>query len=166
MRIELCQATVADRQRLENLLELYAHDFSEIVGGAPDATGRFGYPGLDAYWREPGRVPYLLRADGKLAGFALIARGSQVSGDAAVFDVAEFFVVRGLRRRGVGLAAAHAVFASAAGEWEVRVMRRNAAAQPFWERAVASFSGGRFSSLEWRSPRGSEVRVFRFASAG
>jgi len=166
MHIELQRATPGDRPRLERLLELYLHDFSEILGLAPGDDGRFGYAGLDAYWREPGRVPYLIRADAQLAGFALVGRGSLVSGDAAVCDVAEFFVVRGLRRRGVGIAAAHAVFASSAGTWEVRVMSRNIAAQPFWQRAVGSFSDGRCESFDWVSPRGSPVRVYRFASAG
>ena len=164
MLIELAIATDADRERLENLLELYIHDFSEILGSAPRENGRFGYDGLDAYWKEPGRFPFLIRADAQLAGFALVARGSQVTGDATVLDVAEFFVVRGLRRHGLGMAAAARVFSSFAGTWEVRVMEQNAGAQAFWERAVSSFTNGCFELCTWRSPRGRDFRVFRFVS--
>jgi predicted acetyltransferase len=164
MAIELVSATPADQQRLENLLELYLHDFSEILEFSPDENGRFGYPSLALYWSEPERFPFLIRAEGRLAGFALVARGSQVSGDPTVFDVAEFFVVRGLRRHGVGFAAALHLFAGFPGTWEVRVMERNAGAQLFWERAVASFTKGNFESSMWRSPRGSNVRVFRLTS--
>ncbi len=164
MLVELAIATEADRERLENLLELYLHDFSEILGNAPRENGRFGYDGLNAYWKEPGRFPFLIRADGQLAGLALVARGSQVSGDATVFDLAEFFVVRGLRRRGVGAAAAARVFSSFAGTWEVRVMEQNVGAQTFWECAVSSFTNGRFELCAWHSPRGRAFRVFRFVS--
>ena len=164
MLVELAIATDADRERLENLLELYLHDCSEILGYGPRENGRFGYDGLDAYWNEPGRFPFLIRADGQLAGFALVARGSQVSGDATVFDVVEFFVVRGLRRRGVGATAAARVFSSFAGTWEVRVMEENAGARAFWERAVSSFTTGTFESFMWRSQRGRDFRVFRFVS--
>ena len=165
MLIELTRATPADRERLENLLELYVHDFSEILEVTPGENGRFGYP-LAPYWTEPGRFPFLVRADGRLAGFALVALGSQVSGDPAVFDMAEFFVVRGLRRHGVGLAAALRVFASNPGTWEVRVIQRNAGALPFWEQAVPTFTNGAFESFTWTSERGRSFRVYRFVSAG
>ena len=163
--IELIKATQADQQRLENLIELYLLDFSEILGFTPGENGRFGYP-LAPYWSEPGRFPFLIRADGQLAGFALVSSGSQVSGDPAVFDVAEFFVVRGLRRHGVGLAAALRVFASFAGTWEVRVMERNTGAQVFWERAVSASTKGSFESFAWQSERGTSFRVYRFVSPG
>ena len=166
MRIELVAATPGDRERLENLLELYLHDFSEFFGNAPQENGRYGYAHLDAYWSEPGRYPFLIRADGQLGGFALVSRASQVSGDATVFDMSEFFVVRGLRRRAVGAAAAVQVFSSFAGTWEVRVMDRNTGAQIFWERTVSAFTSGRFESSTWRSPRGTNFRVFRFVSPG
>lgn len=164
MQIELVHATHADRERLENLMELYLHDFSEILGFAPRENGRYGYAGLDAYWSESGRFPHLIRADGQLAGFALVARGSQVSGDPAIFDLVEFFVVRGLRRRGVGLIAASRIFSSLPGRWEVRVLEKNVGARIFWERAVSSFTPGHFEACTWRSPRGSDFHVFSFVS--
>ena len=91
---------------LANLLELYAHDFSElhILDIGPD--GRFGYESLPLYWSEPNRHPFLIRADGKLAGLALVKRGSEISGNQTVWDMSEFFVLRGCRRRGIGMLAA------------------------------------------------------------
>jgi predicted acetyltransferase len=53
-------------------------------------------------------------------------------------DVAEFFVLRGARRTGVGTRAAHALFQLFPGAWEVRVRRTNPAALRFWSRAVES----------------------------
>ena len=164
-QIELVRATLADEPRLTNLLQLYVHDFSEILGLTPDDDGRFGYP-LAPYWSEAGRFPFLIRANGHLAGFALISVGSQLTGDPKVFDVAEFFVVRGVRRHGVGQAAALRVFASFAGTWEVRVIEENAGALVFWERAVSAFTKGRHESLTWRSDRGRTFRVYRFVSPG
>jgi hypothetical protein len=57
---------------LANLLELYAHDFSELHILDIGANGRFGYESLPLYWSEPNRHPFLIRADGKLAGLALV----------------------------------------------------------------------------------------------
>jgi len=164
-QIDLIRATRADQQRLANLLELYVHDFSEILGLTPDNDGRFGYP-LAPYFSDAGRFPFLIRTDSRLAGFALVASGSQVTGDASVFDVAEFFVVRGFRRHHVGQAAALRLFASFAGTWEVRVIEQNVGALVFWERAVSAFTRRRHESFMFRSDRGRTFRVYRFVSPG
>ena len=63
------------------------------------------------------------------------------SSDEAVWDMAEFFILRGYRRRGVGTAAAHAVWKHFPGRWQVRVMESNTPAQRFWARAISTFLG-------------------------
>ena len=139
--VEVIPASPEQEPVLANLLELYAHDFSEFIDLKLGPEGRFGYEHLPSYWREPGRHPFLVKAGGHLAGFALVRRGSEVSDDADVWDVAEFFVVRGFRRLGVGTKAAHAVWRMFPGRWEVRVMNRNRKAKEFWARAVKDFVG-------------------------
>jgi len=64
---------------LANLLELYAHDFSEFQPLDIGPDGRFGYKSLPLYWSESNRHPFLIRFDGKLAGLALVKRGSEIS---------------------------------------------------------------------------------------
>jgi predicted acetyltransferase len=126
---------------LANLLELYAYDFSEFHNLEIGDDGRFGYRFLPLYWSEPDRHPFLLRIEGKLAGLVLLKRGSEVSGDAAVWDMAEFFVLRGCRRRGIGTRAAHEVWRRFPGMWQVRVMQANVSAEHFWAEAIATFTG-------------------------
>lgn len=124
-----------------NLLEMYAHDFSEFHDVELGEDGRFVYPGLDLYWSEPDRHPFLVRVDDKLAGVILVRRGSRISGDAAVWDMAEFFIVRRYRRRGIGSRAAQQMWRRYPGRWEIRVMESNETARRFWPRAVAAFAG-------------------------
>ena len=140
-RVEVVAATPEQEPVLANLLELYVHDFSEFLDLDIGEDGRFGYPSLPLYWSEPGRHPFLIRMDGKLAGLALVKRGSEVSGGDAVWDMAEFFVLRGCRGRGVGTLAAHQVWRRFPGAWEVRVMQRNTLARRFWSRAISTFAG-------------------------
>ena len=141
VEVEIVPATIEQEPVLANLLELYAHDFSEFSEMEIGADGRFNYPYLSLYWKEPHRHPFLIRTDGKLAGFVLLQKGSQVSGDKEIWDVAEFFILRSYRRRGVGMKAAHAVWRMFSGQWEVRVMERNRQAKEFWERAINEFTG-------------------------
>jgi predicted acetyltransferase len=55
--------------------------------------------------------------------------------------MAEFFVVRAYRKRGVGLAAAHQVWRLFPGPWQIRVLDVNRPAMLFWQGAIDSFTG-------------------------
>ena len=83
---------------LSNLLSLYVHDMSSYFAGITvQPEGRFQY---DYAWEDPANKPYVMFADGLPAGFALLAMGSIIDGDADVWDVKEFFVLRGLAPTG------------------------------------------------------------------
>jgi predicted acetyltransferase len=142
LKVEVVPAAPEQEPILANLLQLYAHDFSAFHDVPMLADGRFGgYKDLHLYWSEADRHPFLVWVDGKLAGFVFATRGSEVSGDKNIWDVAEFFVLRGYRRRGVGIQIAHDVWRRFPGAWEVRVMEANTSACQFWERAIAAFTG-------------------------
>jgi predicted acetyltransferase len=98
--VVLDAATPRDATLLSNLLELYIHDLSEAFPNIElGADGRFGYEKLPLYWSEPERrFPFLIRFEGRVAGFVLAMRGSPASDDPDVFDVAEFFILRRHRR--------------------------------------------------------------------
>ena len=160
-------ATPQQAPILANLLQLYAHDFSELIDLELGSDGRFGYEQLPLYWTEAGRHPLLITADGRWAGFALVKRGSEVAGVSAgadVWDMTEFFIVRGRRRSGLGMAAAHAVWRRFPGAWEVRVRERNLAAVGFWQRTVETFVGASVAAIPFES-EGEPWRVFCFVSA-
>ncbi len=126
---------------VDNLIQLYAHDFSEFHHVELDSRGRFTYAPLPLYWSDPARHPFLVRMDGRLAGFVLVQRNE------TAWDMVEFFVLRGFRRRGVGTAIAHDVWTRFPGRWEVRVMQANHSALPFWKRAISTFTGQRIEPI-------------------
>jgi predicted acetyltransferase len=140
-KIEAIPATHDQQPILANLIELYAHDFSEFVDLEIGEDGRFGYASLPLYWTEPGRHPFLIRIDGLLAGFVLVKQGSELTGNQQAWDMAEFFILRGYRRRGIGATAAHQVWKHFPGPWEVRIMQANTSALHFWTKAIAAFTG-------------------------
>lgn len=148
---------------LANLLELYAYDFSEFRDIEIGPDGRFGYSRLPLYWSVADRHPFLVRMNGRLAGLILVKRGSEISGDATVWDMAEFFILRGYRKRGIGTQVAHQIWEQFPGRWEVRVMESNLLAFRFWVNAISKFTGEtvRPSRIE----RGTECwRLFSFES--
>lgn len=126
---------------LQNLVELYAHDFSEQVPLDVKPTGRFELGLGDQWWTDGHYYPFFIRCAEKLCGFALVRRGSKFTGAMDVMDVAEFFVVRGARRKKVGATVAHALFTTFPGGWEIRVRQSNPAALKFWSHAVGEWVG-------------------------
>src|SRR3954468_1702807 len=98
--ISLDPASRDERRTLENLLQLYVYDWSEILPLDVRDDGRFEDFPLEAYWRDDWRHPFLLRVDGKLGVFALVSERSRLTGTAGVVDMAEFFVMRKYRRQG------------------------------------------------------------------
>lgn len=139
-------AKPADATLLANLLELYIHDLSEVFAIEPGPEGRFGYPKLPLFWSEPDtRFPFLVRADGKLAGFVLVTRGSPASDDPDVLDIAELFVLRGHRRRGCGRRAAALLFDRLPGRWIIRVSEGNRGALLFWESVIGAYTRGQLT---------------------
>lgn len=141
-QIDVSEARLEDKRAIANMMQLYIHDFSEQWSG--QARGELGddglfeaYEPLDGYWRDADRIPLLVRADGHLAGFALVNTHAH-SGRAVDRSMAEFFIVRKHRRSGAGTAAAHAIFSRWPGQWEAAVARKNVGALAFWRRTVAS----------------------------
>lgn len=157
MNTEVLKATLQDKSILRNLLALYLYDFSEIEGGDVDASGLFGYRYLDRYWTEPGRQPFLVKVDGMLAGFVLVSQYHHVFGDENTMTIAEFFIMRKYRGRGIGTHVAIRVFDLFPGKWEVRQTAKNLGAQAFWRKVVSKYTDNRFEEVvldddRWRGP--------------
>ena len=162
--VSLAPATRAEAPLLANLLELYLHDLSESFPIEVGPDGRFGYEFLPLYWTETKRrFPFLIRRGPRVAGFALVTRGSPASEHPLVLDVAEFFVLRQYRRSRVGREAAHALWSRLPGHWVVRVSEGNARGLSFWPGVIRGYTGGAFA--ESRRPGSPHAwRDFAFAS--
>jgi predicted acetyltransferase len=152
-----------DRARLlSNLLNLYMHDLSDTFPVEVGADGRFRYGKLPLYWSEPEkRFPFLIYSGAQLAGFALATRGSPATDDPEHLDVAEFFVLRGHRRAGVGREAAFVLWNRLPGQWVVRVSEANRAGLGFWRAVVEEYTRGAFSESQHpESPYAWQVFTF------
>jgi predicted acetyltransferase len=158
-------ATPDRTEVLRNLLGLYMHDLSDSFPIKVGADGRFVYENLSLYWSDPEtRFPFLIHSGAELAGFALVTRGSPATDDPEHFDVAEFFVLRAHRRKGVGRQAAFLLWNRLPGQWVVRVSAANRTGMPFWSAAIEEYTRGEFTEIK-RSGSLDGWRVFTFASA-
>jgi 2-haloalkanoic acid dehalogenase type II len=122
-------APAAAKPLVRRLLELNAHDLSTHDGAELGPCGEFGYRYLDHYWVDDDRHPLLLTVDDHVAGLALVRAGDP-------HEMAEFFVLRRHRRRGVGANAARQVLRRFPGAWTVHELPGNDPAVAFWRLAI------------------------------
>ena len=129
MDVQVVEALEDDRTVIGRLLQLYHYDFSEFDGSDVNPHGEYLHRYFDEYWTDSDRKAFLFRVEAELAGFALVFTGEPR-------DIAEFFVLRKYRGRGVGAQAAASLFARLPGRWTVRQQLTNPAATAFWRKAI------------------------------
>lgn len=126
------------------MMELYLYDFSEFSDDDINEYGYFGYSRIDDYWNDEGRYPFFIRVDGKLAGFVLVRSCSEYNDLRDPHNIAEFFVMKKYRKKGVGKTVAKRIFDQFAGDWEIAAWSNNHVAKKFWERVVSEYTNGQY----------------------
>lgn len=162
--ITINEANISDKSILRNLMQLYQHDLSVYDHADVDAHGLYNYNYLDLYWFEVTRFPYIVQCEGQIAGFVLLRQGVHDFRTDAVcaelFSIAEFFVLRKYRRRGIGQFVAEWAFAQFQGRWQVRTPVSNEAAQAFWDKLIARIAVGDYERFI-----AEDAVVFQFTNA-
>ena len=145
--LTLDEATEAQAEVVDRLLQLYQYDFSEIEGGVIDETGRYPYIGPWTDWTTRDHHAFLVRVDGELAGFALVKPCPDDWSDEPSRLLHEFFVMRKFRRRGVGREVARRLFDHLPGRWTLQQSPHNDGARAFWRKVLTEYTGGRYDDV-------------------
>jgi predicted acetyltransferase len=152
MQIDVTVALPEDKPTIARLLQLYEHDNSEFFGADLDPDGLYRVMDADTRFK-PGWYVFLIKVEGKLAGFAIVTRHAAYIGDGETWLMDEFFVVRKYRRRGVGAYVACALFDRFPGRWEVSQWPTNLPAQAFWRTVIGRYTEGRFEEVTLNTSR-------------
>ena len=155
--VALVRVDAESRAVLERLGQLYLHDLSDLSGDRPDSLGRFDFPRLERFGVEPDHRAYLIQHEGRVAGFCL----TRPYEDGTTF-IHAFFVLRGLRRTGVGGRAAAQLLGLHSGPWSIAYLDENSEAARFWPRVATRAVGDAWSLSRRPSPDAS--RTFTFLS--
>jgi predicted acetyltransferase len=144
MSIEIRTATADDQQPLSRMLELYQHDLSDIWDQDLDAHGLYGYQ-TDWYFcgRETSKAFVFLVA-GKYAGAALVNTHCRLKEN--TWWMAQFFVVKKYRGRGVGELAAQHIFDNIRGKWEVGQIKGNDQGLKFWTKVISRYTNAVYTA--------------------
>jgi predicted acetyltransferase len=164
MTVSLRDARVhaKDREWIESMFRDYLDDLRTRKTGLFPVLGAVGLAEPDQVqgWLADRHAALLtILDDREPAGFAMVMR---TAGDArADYRMAEFFIARAKRRRGIGRGAARLILDRFSGRWEVAEDLANREAIAFWRNVLAGYTGG-----DYRERTGDgEVRQY-FSSAG
>jgi predicted acetyltransferase len=129
--IEIAKAGAEDATLLARLYQLYLYDFGQYLELPIDDAGCFDDGVcIDDYLRGGQSDAWLLRLDGKPAGFALLDHEPDCT------EITEFFVLARHRRRGLGRRFFGLLASRFPGRWEAAIVARNAPAKAFWRSVV------------------------------
>jgi predicted acetyltransferase len=71
----------------------------------------------------------------------MVQKGSPISDDKEIMDIAEFFIMRKYKKQGFGTEVAQRIWSQFKGRWQVRVLVENEVACKFWLQAIQKFTG-------------------------
>ena len=143
MNIEVLPASISDKPLIQRMMELYQYDFSEFTNADLDKHGYYGYSHLDYYWVETNRYPFIVRVNNNLAGFALVNQSTNFPG--SKYSLAEFFILRKYRNRGIGRLVAYNIFSLFDGRWEIYQAHTNLIAKKFWQSVLKVYTKGNYT---------------------
>ena len=152
MSLQFRQALAHDFPALQQMLELYQYELSDIWPQDTDAQARYGYD-LGRHRRGAHFHAHVALAGSQYAGFALVCPARVTRSQGCWME--QFFVLKRFRRQGVGFALARYVLDHHPGEWEVGQMTANTAAQAFWRQTISALTNGAFVEIvvkegEWQ----------------
>ena len=143
--MELRKARSEDFSALQQMLELYQYELSDIWPQDADADAKYGYD-LERHKQGERFHAYLALESSQYVGFALVAPAIVTRTVGSWME--QFFILKKYRRSGAGRALARHVFGCHPGPWEVGQMPANLAAQAFWRQVIAAASSGAYVEIQ------------------
>ena len=145
MTLELRKARPEDYPALQQLLELYQYELSDIWPQDADAEAKYGYS-LERHGQDERFHAHVALVGSQYAGVALVAPAVVTRTEGKWME--QFFVLKRYRRAGTGRALALHTLRSHPGPWEVGQMPANTAAQAFWREVIGAQTQGDYVEVQ------------------
>lgn len=166
--VQLIPAALDTYPLIQNMGRFYVYDMSEYLGfqhgWAIPKDGLYECIDFKKYWQVDDAFPFLIYYANELAGFAIIdKKGSEPKID---FNMAQFFILRKFKGKGIGRYVAKQCFNKFQGIWEVMVIPSNEGAYHFWRSVIRDYTDNKFVeySREIKHFNNSKKNIFCFVT--
>jgi len=145
--IKLIPATLNDHPIIQNMGRFYVYDMSEYLGKEEGwempADGLYECIDFKKYWEDKNSFPFIVRYKNEIVGFVIVdKKGSAAEID---FNMAQFFILRKFKDKGIGRYVAQECFKKFPGSWEVMVIPGNEGAYRFWRATIKNYTNDNFT---------------------
>lgn len=147
MKIQVKAASINDKLIIRNMMELYNYDLSEYEDSDLNDHGLYDYKYIDNYWTEENRYPFIVKVNDKLAGFILVGIYGGITSYPTDYSIAEFFILKKYRKKGVGKIVAFEIFDKFRGNWEIKQLKKNTNSHIFWRKVIAQYTLNNFEEI-------------------
>ena len=141
--IHIIPATLDQLAIIQNLGRFYVYDMSEYMGWDIPVDGLYECIDFRKYWQTREAFPFLIRYRDELVGFAIVDKKG--SNHTIEFNMAQFFILRKFKNKGIGAYVAKHCFTQFQGVWEVMVMPGNEGAYRFWRSIITKYTKHQFT---------------------
>ncbi len=167
-QVTLVPALLDDYPIIQNMGRFYVYDMSEYMrdeaGWQMPENGLYECIDFKKYWQTDDAFPFLIRYKGELAGFVIVDKKG--SDDKIDYNMAQFYIIRKFKGKGLGKFVAYHCFDTFKGMWEVMVMPHNTGAYQFWKKTITSYTNN--AAIEYTRQikhfNNSEKNIFCFKS--
>ena len=165
MTIEIIAVERDEKEILRNLMEKYDYELSQYGGNDVNKLGLYGFDYFDNYWQDGAkRWAYFIKAEGKLAGFAMIISDYFYIDDRkSDYVMSDFFVMYKYRNTGVGRFVANYLFDKYRGTWQLNTIDKNVNSIKFWNKVISAYADGKYEILP-NEKLGAGHNVFLFTT--
>lgn len=147
MPITLVPVTVANKQVLSNLYQLYKYDFSEYTHEDLNEDGSYDVD-IDFMWEGDHRWhPYLIERAGSIAGFIVVLLENMDTDPDPTHVIYDFMILKRFRRQGIGQDAVIQTLGLYKANWKIAQMQANAPAVAFWRKLLKAYTNNRYTEI-------------------
>lgn len=140
---------IHNRYILENLIQLYLYDLSNVFDININEDGLFYYD-LDNFFGNSDNMAYLIEVNYELVGFIMIDKNFKILDDNIdnSYNLAEIFILNKYRKNGIGKMIVFDFFDNYRGNWEVRSVPLSKDAELFWKKIINVYTNGNYKITE------------------
>jgi predicted acetyltransferase len=145
MIVDLTPVTLAEKNMLSNLYQLYHYDFSEFTSENINQEGKYDV-NIDFIWEGDNRWrPYFITISGTIVGFVIVLLENLDTDPDPTHVIYDFMILKKFRRSGVGFAAAMQTFELYKADWALAQMESNTPAIGFWRKVLKDFTNDHYT---------------------
>ncbi len=135
--IDIKKVKSNEREKLENLMQLYLHDLSFYFPIDFDSkTCKYEYD-LSKYFDN--NYAYFIKEDKNILGFILVDDNSDKN-----YEISEIFVLNNYKGKKIGEEAVIKVFDKYKGNWTIKAVPSSPVAESFWKKTINNYTNGNY----------------------